>query len=302
MMVRSENALSHRRVIRRGLLGFTMIEILVVIAIIATLAGILFPVFSSAKAAAKKTACLSNLSQLTLAEMMYQTDYDDTLCPPVLFSNLALYPLNGWFGQAAVAGQPVNVKNALLAPYVKNTDIFNCPSIDVITDQASDDLSYAINDQLCITTVNLETFNPTFQTVNASSVEIPSETILFGDGAENVTGPEVVRRAILQFNPSFAGKSRGFLHARHGGQTAIVSWLDGHVQSEHLSYNTRNDSAEYTAQWEQEEGLGDLLKYPRMYANPTGTAPSIRDMYYYLTNKSVDATAGHTTVTDWLLL
>ncbi len=282
--------------------AFTMIEILVVIAIIAALAGILFPVLATAKASAKKTACLSNLQQLTLAEMMYQSDYDDTICPPVLFTNLAIYPLDGWFGQAAVPGQPVNVNKALLAPYVKNTAIFNCPSIDVITDQASDDLSYAINDQLCITTINLETFNPTFQTVNMSSVEIPSETILFGDGAENVTGPEVVRRAILQFNTQFAGGSRGFLHARHGGQTADVSWLDGHVKSEHLSYNTRNDSPEYTAQWEEAEGLGDLLKYPRQYANPTGTKPSLRDMYYYLTNKSVDPSAGHTTLTDWLLL
>lgn len=287
---------------KRVTCAFTMIEILVLVAIIATLAGILFPVFSSAKASAKKTACISNLQQLTLAEMMYQTDYNDTLCPPVLFTNLALYPLDGWFGQAAVPGQPVNVNNALLAPYVKNTEIFNCPSIDVITDQASDDLSYAINDQLCITTVNLETFNPTFQTVIGSSVEIPAETILFGDGAENVTGPEVVRRAILQFNPSFAGRSRGFLHARHGGNMAVVSWLDGHVRAEHLSYNTRDDSPEYTAKWEQQEGLGDLLKFPRQYANPTGTAPSLRDMYYYLTNKSVDPTAGHNTLTNWLLL
>jgi len=58
--------------------GFTLIELLVVIAIIAILAAILFPVFAQAKAAAKKTAALSNCKQLGLANIMYQGDYEDT--------------------------------------------------------------------------------------------------------------------------------------------------------------------------------------------------------------------------------
>jgi prepilin-type N-terminal cleavage/methylation domain-containing protein len=57
--------------------GFTLIELLVVIAIIAILAAILFPVFAQAKAAAKKTAALSNVKQIGLANMMYQNDFDD---------------------------------------------------------------------------------------------------------------------------------------------------------------------------------------------------------------------------------
>jgi len=62
-----------------GKKAFTLIELLVVIAIIAILAAILFPVFAQAKAAAKKTASLSNIKQLDLAQMMYSNDYDDLL-------------------------------------------------------------------------------------------------------------------------------------------------------------------------------------------------------------------------------
>jgi prepilin-type N-terminal cleavage/methylation domain-containing protein len=57
--------------------GFTLIELLVVIAIIAILAAILFPVFAQAKAAAKKTASLSNIKQASLGVIMYTGDYDD---------------------------------------------------------------------------------------------------------------------------------------------------------------------------------------------------------------------------------
>lgn len=58
--------------------AFTLIELLVVIAIIAILAAILFPVFAQAKVAAKKSASVSNMKQMGLAQFMYMGDSDDT--------------------------------------------------------------------------------------------------------------------------------------------------------------------------------------------------------------------------------
>src|SRR5437870_11949394 len=61
--------------------GFTLIEFLVVIAIIAILAAILFPVFAQARTKARQTADLSNMKQLGTAMMMYAQDYDERYNP-----------------------------------------------------------------------------------------------------------------------------------------------------------------------------------------------------------------------------
>jgi len=69
--------------------GFTLIELLVVIAIIAVLASILFPVFFQVHEKARSTRCLSNLKQLTIAEMMYTQDYDETFGSAIFRCNVS---------------------------------------------------------------------------------------------------------------------------------------------------------------------------------------------------------------------
>jgi prepilin-type N-terminal cleavage/methylation domain-containing protein/prepilin-type processing-associated H-X9-DG protein len=109
--------------------GFTLIELLVVIAIIAILAAILFPVFAQAREQARKTVCLSNVKQISLGNMMYIQDYDETF--------------EFAWGVPATPGSDGTWLDALM-PYVKNgqqnetvagnnnwhysTGLWNCPS------------------------------------------------------------------------------------------------------------------------------------------------------------------------------
>lgn len=61
--------------------AFSLIELLVVIAIIAILAALLLSVLSNAKASAKRTACMSNLRQISLTVRMYADDANDAAPP-----------------------------------------------------------------------------------------------------------------------------------------------------------------------------------------------------------------------------
>jgi prepilin-type N-terminal cleavage/methylation domain-containing protein/prepilin-type processing-associated H-X9-DG protein len=89
--------------------AFSLVELLVVIAIIAVLAGFLFPVFASARAAAQRTQCASNLRQIGHAALMYATDYDEVL--PIFVARDRV----SWAGA--------------LQPYAKDWTIFRCPGM-----------------------------------------------------------------------------------------------------------------------------------------------------------------------------
>jgi prepilin-type N-terminal cleavage/methylation domain-containing protein len=53
--------------------GFTLVELLVVIAIIGTLVGLLLPAVQSAREAARQSACQNNLKQLGIAAHNYES-------------------------------------------------------------------------------------------------------------------------------------------------------------------------------------------------------------------------------------
>jgi general secretion pathway protein G len=109
-------------------LGFTLLEILIVIAIIGLLAAILFPVFASAREAARKSACLSNLRQLGQAMSMYTQDYDKY---PHALDAADKYAPQMWHNQAVANGFDLSAIPLLtdaLDAYVKNPQLWRCPS------------------------------------------------------------------------------------------------------------------------------------------------------------------------------
>lgn len=59
---------------RAGCRAFTLVELLVVIAVIGVLASLLLPALAAARQKARKTACLSNLRQVGVAVMLYASD------------------------------------------------------------------------------------------------------------------------------------------------------------------------------------------------------------------------------------
>jgi prepilin-type N-terminal cleavage/methylation domain-containing protein len=108
--------------------AFTLIELLVVIAIIAILAAILFPVYARVKAKAKQTACLSNLKQIGVGFLLYETDTDDRL-PDRRDLKTSLpggwKPWTTWPTSDPRAGWAAIV----LQPYTSSFEIWSCPAM-----------------------------------------------------------------------------------------------------------------------------------------------------------------------------
>jgi prepilin-type N-terminal cleavage/methylation domain-containing protein len=98
--------------------GFTLVEMMVVIAIIAVLAAFLFPVFSAARERSRRTVCANNLMQLGIANAMYAEDNDGMD---------ASYPY-GYGNQPADNSNELTKFIAAYEPYIKNKDIWFCPS------------------------------------------------------------------------------------------------------------------------------------------------------------------------------
>ena len=113
--------------------GFTLIEILVVIAIIAILASLLLPVLSLGKAKGKRMACVNNLKQFVFSTQMYSADNDGKLVENVPMTNgPAANAPNSWVpGNMMAAADATNqalIRQGKLFPYASQIGIYHCPA------------------------------------------------------------------------------------------------------------------------------------------------------------------------------
>jgi prepilin-type N-terminal cleavage/methylation domain-containing protein/prepilin-type processing-associated H-X9-DG protein len=117
--------------------GFTLIDLLVVIAVIAILAGLLLSALAQAKSRAQGIYCLANLRQITIAWVMYAGDNGGNF--PVNEENQtdADGPAAGWLkGNLDYSGSPddtnvaflIDPQYALLGSYLQSAGVFKCPS------------------------------------------------------------------------------------------------------------------------------------------------------------------------------
>ncbi|AIE87604.1 prepilin-type N-terminal cleavage/methylation domain-containing protein [Fimbriimonas ginsengisoli] len=216
--------------------GFTLIELLVVIAIIAILAAILFPVFAQAKAAAKKTSCLSDTKQLITSELMYMGDNDDQiqeLYPGGCTNNAGNVAPYTWMGT--------------LQPYIKNIDIFNCPAasnrMTKLDFAARITVPIGMNSYLGYYFNYYDYFvvggagacpsagegDPHPRPVSGSVVEYAAETVLNADAWNNNSKTGTTPRPAY-IDPGYGLGRRYGISDRHDGRTN-VNLLDGHAKN-----------------------------------------------------------------------
>jgi len=103
--------------------AFTLIKLLVVIAIIAILAAILFPVFAQVREKARQASCMSNARQIGLSAQSYSQDYDEIWVNYSVLDPTSYSPGGG-------EGYGLDDWQNVLQPYIKNRAVFVCPSGD----------------------------------------------------------------------------------------------------------------------------------------------------------------------------
>jgi prepilin-type N-terminal cleavage/methylation domain-containing protein/prepilin-type processing-associated H-X9-DG protein len=226
--------------------AFTLIELLVVIAIIAILAAILFPVFAQAKAAAKKTVCLSQTKQIGLGTLMYANDYDDHEplmewggSPPFIASPDGAAPTMVfvfWFGGIGLdlnnpsTGFKIDPQEGELYPYMKSQPIMACPSATQPKDldggiQHAWDLGYGVNYNVVAPPFDLG--GP--GSPSTTDLSNPADTILLSDAATATDDPSLGLEPSFILTPPSGGGSPTMFGVHN--QQCNVAWCDGHSKS-----------------------------------------------------------------------
>ena len=195
--------------------GFTLVELLTVIAIIAILAGILIPVVGRVRASARSSACLSNLRQLGVTMNLY-IQANKGMTPN---KNYEFYrQLWPYFGDAATGQKAFE---AVLGPALPGAPVagslFECPEAPFESDAITAHRSYGINSLLLGYGVD---------PVKYINITTPTKTLIFAD----------VKNTSAISPPT--------CNARHNGKMNVL-YADFHVGTTPLSAEVTNATTSF---------------------------------------------------------
>jgi prepilin-type processing-associated H-X9-DG protein/prepilin-type N-terminal cleavage/methylation domain-containing protein len=211
---------------------FTLIELLIVIAIIAILASMLLPALNKAREKAKMIQCTSQAKQIATGLQMYAD------------SSNGFVPLRRQLAQGSVSySKPGWAGTLFQNNYLTNTAIFVCPAAATYKNSDKiiaatlnshnsiyDWVHYGMNMYYCnnVDSKPPRRFSNTFK---------PSQTILIGDTIDRTPDgtTEAVGKETLIYSTPMIQYMQPRLDNRHNNG-ANVSWSDGHVSWENRAW------------------------------------------------------------------
>ena len=215
---------------RKAATGFTLVELLVVVAIISILAGLLLPALARSRQAAQRIQCVSSLHQLGLAAQMYLDDNRGEFFRFVSGqTNGGVLYWFGWLQSGSETDRDFDLTQGQLYPYLKGRGIEICPGLnyrdaDFKTKAKGAAYGYGYNLHLA-SAVNQSPFT-------IGKVKHVYETVLFADAGQvnDFQAPASPENPMLE-EFYYVNSTERTAHFRHK-RFANVAFCDGHVATE----------------------------------------------------------------------
>lgn len=218
--------------------GFTLIELMVVMAVLSVLMAILMPVLARARQQGQSIVCLSNLRQLAIAAQVYVNNNDGYY--PIAYRNKLTdsatisYCWDFTTIKSWDTGQ-IKVIPGILWEGRTTEKIQQCPSYKGSSNWLKDPYTGYNYNTSYIGHGDRESI---IEPAMAVAVKKPSECALFGDGEYGEVNGKYERKANKfmrapwpnKGDESFFGRWAGTQGYRHCGRTN-VAFCDGHAQS-----------------------------------------------------------------------